>query len=85
MNPRLLAEEIANRADDFLHGITNPSEAHNEIVELLAIEHPALTAEARRQIADAAMKILRDEDFFTMADASTDGWSDDGDADDESV
>ncbi|OAM87225.1 hypothetical protein OH491_00595 [Termitidicoccus mucosus] len=83
MNPQLLVEEVANRADDFLRGVTNPSEAHNAIVELLAIEHPSLAAEARRQIADAVMKILRNEDFFTMAAASAGGWPDD-DADDES-
>jgi hypothetical protein len=83
MNPQLLVEEIANRADDFLRGVTNPSEAHNAIVELLAIEHPALADEARRQIADAVKKILRNEDFFTMA-AAAGGWSDDDDADDES-
>jgi hypothetical protein len=84
MNPQLLVEEIANRADDFLRGVTNPSEAHHAIVELLAIEHPALAAETRRQIADAVMNILRNEDFFTMAAASAGGWSDDDDADDES-
>ena len=83
MNPQFLIEDVANRADDFLRGVTNPSEAHNAIVELLAIEQPSLAAEARRQIADAVMEILRNEDFFNMATASSSGgWSDD-DADDE--
>ncbi len=82
MNPQLLIEEIANRADDFLRGVTNPSEAHNAIVELLASEHPALTDETRRQIADAVMRILHNEDFFAMT-AATGGCPDDDDTDDE--
>jgi hypothetical protein len=83
MNPQLLVEEIANRADDFLRGVTNPSEAHNAIVELLSIEQPSLAAEVRRQIADAVMEILRHEDFFTMATAASTGGGSDDDADDE--
>ncbi|MDR0901546.1 MAG: hypothetical protein LBM92_02120 [Opitutaceae bacterium] len=82
MNPQPLIEEIANRADDLLSGVTNPSEAHNAIMELLAIEQPSLLPEARRQIAGAVIKILHNEDFFSMAaTASSGGGFDDDDAD----
>lgn len=59
-----IIHEIAARADDFLAGTTDRSQARAGISELLTMDYSFLEPSDRALVVDAVMRVLQDEDFF---------------------
>ena len=61
---RPIIDEIANRADDFLTGTTDRSQARAGIEEVITMDYPGLTPLDRSLVVKGVMVGLEDEDFF---------------------
>lgn len=61
---RPIIDDIANRADDFLAGAANRSQARAGIEEVITMDYPALVPPDRRVVVAGVMSVLEDEDFF---------------------
>jgi hypothetical protein len=61
---RPIIDDIANRADDFLAGARDRSQARAGIEELITMDYPTLTAFDRTVVVTGVMSVLEDEDFF---------------------
>jgi hypothetical protein len=64
MNLADIIQEIASQADDFLAGASNREQGRAGISELITVDYPQLSPGERKQVTDAVMAILEDEDFF---------------------
>lgn len=64
MNLRLIIDDIASQADDFLPDGRDRAQARAGIVEFIAMEHPRLAPADRKLVADHVLATLEDEDFF---------------------
>jgi hypothetical protein len=63
-NLRPIIDDIANRADDFLAGITNRAQARAGIEELITMDYPGIEGADRTVVITGVMSVLEDEDFF---------------------
>ena len=72
MNLRIIIEEIASQADDFLEGASNRAEARAGVNELINADYLELGPADRKIVADGVMAILEDEGFFDRAPAESD-------------
>ncbi len=61
---RPIIDEIANRADDFLAGVTDRTQARAGIEELLTMDYPGIDGIDRTVVITGVMSVLEDEDFF---------------------
>lgn len=61
---RPIIDDIANRADDFLAGARDRSQARAGIEELITMDYPALVPADRAVVVTGVMSVLEDEDFF---------------------
>ena len=64
MDLRLLIEEIASQAEEFLAGTSDRAKARAGIAELLAADYSGLDPASRKNATEGVMAILEDEDFF---------------------
>ncbi|HEY0944523.1 MAG TPA: hypothetical protein VGD81_04620 [Opitutaceae bacterium] len=82
MNLRVIIDEIADQADDFLAGAANQAEARAGISELINADYSDLPPGDRQKVADGVMNILNEEGFFENEHGA--GW-DDAEADDKEI
>lgn len=82
MNLRVIMDEIADQADDFLAGAANQAEARAGIAELLNADYSDLPPGDRQKITDGVMSILNEEGFFENEHGT--GW-DDAEANEEEI
>ena len=61
---RLIIDEIANRADDFLEGNPDRTHARAGIEEVITMDYPALSSPDRATVVAGVMNMLAEEDFF---------------------
>ena len=61
---RPIIDEIANRADDFLAGTTDRSQARAGIEEVITMDYAGLTPLDRSLVVTGVMVVLEEEDFF---------------------
>lgn len=61
---RPIIDDIANRADDFLAGTQDRSQARAGIEELITVDYPHLPPPDRALVVAGVMSVLEDEDFF---------------------
>ena len=61
---RPIIDEIANRADDFLAGTTDRSQARAGIEEVITMDYAGLTPLGRSLVVTGVMVVLEEEDFF---------------------
>lgn len=61
---RPIIDDIANRADDFLGGTRDRTQARAGIEELITMDYPALVPADRKIVVTGVMNVLEDEDFF---------------------
>jgi len=61
---RPIIEDIANRADEFLGGSCDRSQARAGIEEVITIDYPTLNPADRSVVTAGVMSVLEDEDFF---------------------
>jgi hypothetical protein len=64
MDLRLIIEEIASEADDFLAGATSREQARAGIAELLNADYFHLAPADGQKVIEGVMAILDYEDFF---------------------
>jgi hypothetical protein len=79
---RPIIDDIAQRADDFLAGATDRSQARAGIEEVITMDYPTLNPADRTVVITGVMSVLEDEDFFGtefVGDPFSDG--DDGEED----
>lgn len=79
---RPIIEEIASRADDFLAGTKDRSQARAGIEELLTMDYPTLTLPDRSTVIAGVMLVLEEEDFFGTQFVG-DPFSDDDESEEE--
>lgn len=72
MDPKTIANEICDRADDFLAGVRKRDEAKAGIAEYLTLHHRSLASADKKAVIDQTMRILDNEGFFD-ADAGGEG------------
>jgi len=61
---RPIIDDIASRADDFLAGVRDRTQARAGIEEAITIDYPGIDPADRREIVTGVMQVLEDEDFF---------------------
>lgn len=61
---RPIIDEIANRADEFLPGVRDRTQARAGIDEVITIDYPTLHPSDRTVVIAGVMSVLEDEDFF---------------------
>lgn len=61
---RPIIDDIATRADDFLEGARDRSQARAGIEELITMDYPSLNLLDRKVVVAGVMSALEDEDFF---------------------
>jgi hypothetical protein len=61
---RLIINEIADKADEFLAGAKDRAQARAGISELLTMDYPQLNPADRNAVVAGVMKVLEEEDFF---------------------
>ena len=64
MNVKLLIDRIADRADDFLDGVTSREQARAGISEMITMEQVAIAPDDRTRVIDGVMQLLDREGFF---------------------
>lgn len=79
---RPIIDEIANRADDFLAGARDRSQARAGIEEVITMDYPTLSPLDRTIVVTGVMSVLEDEDFFGTQFVG-DPFSDDEESDDD--
>lgn len=72
MDPKHIANEICDQADDFLAGVRKRDEAKAGIAEYLTLHHRTLAPADKKAVIDQTMRILDNEGFFD-ADAGGEG------------
>lgn len=63
-NLRLIIDEIASRADDFLAGTSDRAQGRAGVEELITMDYPGLNPADRAVVVAGVMSVLEDEDFF---------------------
>ena len=72
-----LTNEIADRADELLQGVTVRKDARTTLREVLSANHPELEVDERSIVVAGVMRILAEEDFFAADPTETDTvWGD---------
>jgi hypothetical protein len=61
---RPIIDDIANRADEFLAGASDRSQARAGIEELITMDYPTLLPPDRTVVVTGVMGVLEEEDFF---------------------
>lgn len=61
---RAIIDDIANRADEFLAGTHDRTQAKAGIAELITMDFPMLSPDERATVIASVMSVLEDEDFF---------------------
>ncbi|MBM3865236.1 MAG: hypothetical protein FJ381_04955 [Verrucomicrobia bacterium] len=61
---RLLAQDLAQRAGDLLRPVPDRNGAKRLLLAEIEVEHPALGATERAQVADWTLALLEADDFF---------------------
>ncbi len=61
---RPIIDDIATRADDFLEGARDRSQARAGIEELITMDYQSLNPLERKVVVTGVMSVLEDEDFF---------------------
>ena len=61
---RPIIDDIANRADEFLTGASNRSQARAGIEELITMDYQTLNPSDRTVVVTGVMSVLENEDFF---------------------
>ena len=61
---RPIIDDIAKRADDFLAGARDRSQARAGIEEVITIDYPTLNPADRTVVIAGVMSVLEEEDFF---------------------
>ncbi len=72
MDPKTIANEICDQADDFLAGVRKRDEAKAGIAEYLTLHHRSLAPADKKVVIEQTMRILENEGFFD-ADAGDSG------------
>ena len=76
MDTKTIANEICDRADDFLAGVRRRDEAKAGIAEYLTMHHASLPPAEKKAVIEQIMRILDNEGFF---EAEAGGGEDAGD------
>lgn len=79
---RPIIDEIANRADEFLAGTRDRTQARAGIEEVITMDYPTLNPPDRTVVVTGVMSVLEDEDFFGTEFVG-DPFSDSEDADND--
>jgi hypothetical protein len=79
---RPIIDDIASRADDFLVGARDRTQARAGIEEVITMDYPTLNPQDRTVVATGVMSVLEDEDFFGTEFVG-DPFSDPEDSDDD--
>jgi hypothetical protein len=61
---RPIIDDIANRADDFLAGAHDRTQARAGVEEVITMDYPTLNPTDRTVVITGVMSALEDEDFF---------------------
>ena len=61
---RPIIDDIANRADDFLAGARDRTQARAGIEEVITMDYPTLNTIDRKVVVASVMSVLEEEDFF---------------------
>ena len=61
---RLIIDDIARRADDFLDGSPDRAHARAGVEEVITMDYPALNPADRAKVVAGVMAVLAEEDFF---------------------
>lgn len=61
---RPIIDEIANRADEFLAGTHDRTQARAGIDEVITMDYPTLNPPDRTQVIVGVMSALEEDDFF---------------------
>ncbi len=79
---RPIITDLANRADDFLVGVTDRKLARAGVDEEVTLDYPTLNSSARAAIVSGVMAVLEADDFFGIEFVS-DAFSDTASLDDD--
>ena len=77
---RPIIDDIASRADDFLAGARDRTQARAGVEEVITMDYPTLNPRDRVVVTTGVMTVLEDEDFFGTEFVG-DPFSDDADGD----
>ena len=61
---RPIIDDIASRAEDFLAGARERTQARAGVEEVLTMDYPTLNHRDRALVTTGVMTVLEDEDFF---------------------
>lgn len=61
---RPIIEEIANRAEEFLAGTRDRTQARAGVEEVITMDYPTLAPADRAIVTTGVMSVLEDDDFF---------------------
>jgi hypothetical protein len=61
---RPIIDDIANRADEFLAGASDRTQARAGIEEVITIDYPTLAPADRTVVITGVMSVLEEEDYF---------------------
>ena len=79
---RPIIADLANRADDFLVGVSDRKLARAGVDEEITLDYPTLNPSARAAIVSGVMAVLEADDFFGIEFVS-DAFSDPAFVDDD--
>jgi orotidine-5'-phosphate decarboxylase len=64
MNLQPIVDDIADRADDFLDGVSSRAQAKAGISEVITVDYRTLSPGERAKVIDQVMLVLEREGFF---------------------
>ena len=71
MNLKIIIDDIADQADDFLEGVSSLDQARAAISEMVSMQDVKVSPTDRSAVIEGVMAVLKKEGFFEWGSRST--------------